>query len=89
MSGARPVVKTTFMPPDMQEFAIMAAQDAINEFTTEQEIASAIKKNFEGKWPAVWHCFIGRNFGVYVTHESSKFIYFYIGQMGICIFSTA
>jgi len=36
-----------------------------------------------------WHCFIGRNFGCFVTHEASKFIYFYIGQTGICIFATA
>ena len=36
-----------------------------------------------------WHCFIGRNFGCFVTHEASKFIYFYIGQTGICLFATA
>ena len=36
-----------------------------------------------------WHCFIGRNFGCFVTHDASKFIYFYIGQMGICLFATA
>jgi hypothetical protein len=36
-----------------------------------------------------WHCFIGRNFGCFVTHEASKFIYFYVGQMGICLFATA
>ena len=35
-----------------------------------------------------WHVFVGRNFGCYVTHEESKFVYFYIGQVGICIFST-
>ena len=39
--------------------------------------------------PDSWHCFVGRNFGSYVTHEASKFIYFYIGQMGVCLFSTA
>ena len=36
-----------------------------------------------------WHCFVGRNFGCFVTHEHSKFIYFYIGQTGVCLFSTA
>ena len=39
--------------------------------------------------PFRWHCFIGRNFGCFVTHEASKFIYFYIGQTGICLFATA
>ena len=36
-----------------------------------------------------WHCLVGRNFASYVTHEDSKFIYFYIGQMGVCLFATA
>ncbi|CAM9380246.1 unnamed protein product, partial [Sphacelaria rigidula] len=36
-----------------------------------------------------WHCFVGRNFGCYVTHEHTKFIYLYIGQLGVCLFSTA
>ncbi len=87
--SARPVVKTSMMSGPMQEAAIIAAQDAINNYTTEQEIASAIKAQFEQQFPSVWHCFIGRNFGCFVTHEASKFIYFYIGQMGICLFATA
>ena len=35
-----------------------------------------------------WHCFVGRKFGCYVTHESQKFIYFYVGQMGVCLFAS-
>jgi len=73
----------------VQEIAIQVAQDAIAANNTEQEIASAIKQKFEGFYPTVWHCFVGRNFGCFVTHEASKFIYFYIGQMGVCLFATA
>ena len=182
--SARSVVKTSYMNASMQEFAINAAQDAIANFTTEQEIASSIKLKFEHQFPSTWvkywwfsflfiwklpillmglleigtivkisqkecimnpenpcfwrsyfqiaeylsplsllqsckystnfiivvkllhiispifsysnffsyyrwHCFIGRNFGCVVTHDASKFIYFYIGQMGICLFATA
>ncbi|CAM9607090.1 unnamed protein product [Heterosigma akashiwo] len=87
--SARPVVKTSLMPVDMQEQAIQVAQDAIRNHNTEQEIAQAIRKSFEAMYPATWHCMVGRNFGAYVTHEESKFAYFYIGQMGICLFSTA
>jgi dynein light chain LC8-type len=86
--SARPVVKTSTMIPSMQEFAIMAAQDAIANYTTENDIASAVKAKFETSFPSTWHCFVGRNFGCFVTHEAHKFIYFYIGQTGICIFST-
>ena len=38
---------------------------------------------------ACWHVFVGRNFGCYVSHEAKKFIYFYVGQMGVVIFATA
>jgi len=65
------------------------SQDAISNFSTEQEIATAIKAKIESQFPSTWHCFVGRNFGSFVTHESSRFIYFYIGQMGICLFATA
>ena len=51
--SARPVVKTSFMNAQMQEVAILAAQDAINTFTTEQEIASAIKSRFEQQFPSL------------------------------------
>ena len=35
-----------------------------------------------------WHVFVGRKFGCFVTHEDGKFIYFYIGQTGVCIFQS-
>ena len=35
-----------------------------------------------------WHCFVGRKFGCYVTHEANKFIYFYVGQTGVCVFAS-
>ncbi|CAM9315993.1 unnamed protein product [Laminaria digitata] len=87
--SARPVIKTSTMAPDMQEAAIQVAQDAIRDNNLEKEIANAVKAAFEGLYPSLWHCFVGRNFGCYVTHEHTKFIYLYIGQIGVCLFSTA
>ncbi|CAM9274930.1 unnamed protein product [Choristocarpus tenellus] len=87
--SARPVIKTSTMLPDMQEAAIQVAQDAMRDNNVEKEIANAIKAAFETLYPSVWHCFVGRNFGCYVTHEHTKFCYFYIGQMGVCLFGTA
>ena len=49
--SARPIVKTSSMSQAMQEAAIVAAQDAIANFTTEQEIASNIKAKFEQQYP--------------------------------------
>ena len=88
MSTARTVIKTSVMSTEMQDTAIQVAQDAIKEHHTEEQIASAIKEYFEKNYKSVWHCMVGRNFGCFVTHEASKFTYFYVGQMGICLFST-
>ena len=44
---ARPVIKSSTMLPEMQEYAIGVAQDAIAGYNTEQEIANAIKTSFE------------------------------------------
>ncbi len=50
-----------------------------------------MKKSFESRYKSNWHCVvgkfkafqikhkIGRNFGAYVTHETGRYIYFYIG----------
>jgi dynein light chain LC8-type len=35
-----------------------------------------------------WHCVVGRKFGCFVTHGKGLFVYFYIGQLGICLFAT-
>ena len=60
-----------------------------------------MKKVFEDKYKSNWHCVvgkfnslsklivvIGRDFGAYVTHETGRYIYFYIGQKGFLIWST-
>ena len=52
--SARPVVKTSTMNAALQEAAIIAAQDAIANYTTEQEIASAIKAKFEQQFPSTY-----------------------------------
>jgi dynein light chain LC8-type len=56
---------------------------------TEQEVAASIKRRMTERYPAdVWQVFVGRNFGSWVTHEDGKYIYFYIGQTGFCVFAS-
>jgi len=56
---------------------------------TEQEMASDLKGRLTKVMPdSTWQVFVGRNFGAYVTYEEGKYIYFYINQMGFCVFVT-
>ncbi|KAH8068004.1 hypothetical protein JL721_6950 [Aureococcus anophagefferens] len=68
------------MTSDMQDMAISIAMEALLKNNSETDVAADIK--------AAWHCFVGRNFACYVTYEASSFTYFYIGQVGICLFAT-
>ena len=77
------------MTPSMQDAAIEVAQEAMRNCNTEEQIAAYIRKQFDQAYPSVWHCFVGRNFGMMVSHEASKYTYFYIGQVGVCLFATA
>ena len=40
------------------------------------------------QYNGVWHCFVGRNFGAYMTHEAGHHVYFYVGQMAVLLFKT-
>lgn len=54
---------------------------------TEQEMASDLKGRLTKVMPdSTWQVFVGRNFGAYVTYEEGKYIYFYINQIGFCVF---
>ncbi|TID26644.1 dynein light chain [Venturia nashicola] len=61
-------VKAADMSEDMQHEAIEVAQDAMQKFNIEKEIAQFIKKEFDQRKGATWHCIVGRNFGSFVTH---------------------
>ena len=50
------------------------------------ECAEEIKKAFDAKWDPSWHVVIGKNFGSYVTHETRRFIYFYVNHYAIMIY---
>lgn len=39
--------------------------------TTGLAAAEKIKKHFDTRWDPSWHVIIGRNFGAFVTHETT------------------
>ncbi|EMF14603.1 dynein light chain [Sphaerulina musiva SO2202] len=81
-------IKSVDMNEDMQQEAIEVSQEAMNKYSIEKEIAQHIKRTFDERKGATWHCIVGRNFGSFVTHETKHFIYFYLGHCAILLFKT-
>ncbi|OQE11567.1 hypothetical protein PENVUL_c002G02729 [Penicillium vulpinum] len=81
-------IKSVDMTEDMQQEAIALAIEATEKFRVEKDIAQYIKKEFDSRKGATWHCVVGRNFGSFVTHETKHFIYFYLGHCAILLFKT-
>lgn len=62
-SQNKAVVKNADMADDMQQRAVDCAQDAMNKYNVEKDIAAHIKKEFDRLYSPTWHCIVGRNFG--------------------------
>jgi len=85
--GAKKVViKSADMSEEMQQDAVELAQQALDKYTVEKDMAAFLKKEFDRKYQPSWHCVVGKNFGSYVTHETKHFIYFYVGSLAILLF---
>ena len=56
------------MSEEMQQETISIAATALEKYSIEKDIASAIKKECDQRWQPTWHVVVGKNFGSYVTH---------------------
>mmetsp|Transcript_40738 Transcript_40738/g.120810 ORF Transcript_40738/g.120810 Transcript_40738/m.120810 type:complete len:89 (+) Transcript_40738:105-371(+) len=86
--SSKAVVKFHEMDNDMLQFAIDQTVWAMDNYTSEREIATHMKKEFEDAYGTTWHCLCGRHFSSFVTHEKNCYAYFYVGQMGINLWKT-
>ncbi|CAN0306613.1 unnamed protein product [Discosporangium mesarthrocarpum] len=63
------------MKDDMLRDSINTCRDVLDkcsDFEAEGlAAAESIKKHFDEKWNSNWHVIIGRNFGSFVTHETT------------------
>ena len=85
-TGPDVVVKASDMSEELQADAVQLGKDALSKFTVEKDIAEYIKREFDRKHGAVWHCIVGHSFGSFVTHESGHFLFYYIGSYAILLF---
>ena len=75
--------------PNLQDCCITVAQKAIESQGSSSDIAASIRNEMQVKYSSnTWHCFVGRDFGCYVNHVEGCYVYFYVGQVGVCVFAT-
>ncbi|KAL3505709.1 hypothetical protein ACH5RR_031091 [Cinchona calisaya] len=86
--GEKVIIKSADMRDDMQKEAIDIAVAAFEKNSVEKDVAEHIKKEFDKRHGATWHCIVGKNFGSYVTHETNHFVYFYLDSKAILLFKS-
>lgn len=82
------VIKNTNMPEEMSAFAVDCGKKAMKKLYNENDMAKFIRREFNKKYLPVWQCVVGNNFAGSVYHQENRFIYYYIGQMGVMLFKS-
>ncbi|EEC18995.1 dynein light chain 1, cytoplasmic-like [Ixodes scapularis] len=80
------VIKASDIPEHMQQEAINVAISALEKHKILRDVAAFIKTEFDRKYSPTWHCVVGRSFGSYVTYETRRFTYFYVGPAAVLLF---
>ena len=79
-------IQNSDMDEAMLQEAIQVSQRAIKKYKMDVDIAQSIKEHFDQKHHPVWNCIVGRNFGVFVTHQANNFAHFYVGSKAVVLF---
>lgn len=53
------------MPEEMQKRSLSSANEAMKYHVLEKDIAGHIKREFDMRYGATWHCIVGRSYGRY------------------------
>lgn len=72
---SRITVKAADMSEAKQQLVLNICTDAIDNYTSESDIAQFIKKSVETIDSPTWHCIVGISFGSCVAHSQDNFIH--------------
>lgn len=70
--AAKAVIKNVDMSEEMQQESVDIAIAALEKYSIEKDIASFVKREFDRKHGPTWHAVVGKNFGSFVTHGTSR-----------------
>ncbi|VUZ51879.1 unnamed protein product [Hymenolepis diminuta] len=88
MKKYKALIKYSDMPEEMQKRSLTSANEAMKYHVLEKDIAGHIKREFDMRYGATWHCIVGRSYGSFVTHENNNFIYFFMNTVAILLFKS-
>ncbi|WKY05733.1 hypothetical protein Q1695_006158 [Nippostrongylus brasiliensis] len=77
-------LRETNMSEEKKADALQLLGRAIEECGIENEIATFLKRKFDERHGGVWHCIVGRNFGMNL--DCIEFIHMYISKISILLF---
>jgi len=71
---------------EMIEFAFNKAFQALEKYTIEKDISAYIKHEFDSTYDKTWHCVVGGDYSVSLTHDSEYFLFFSIDKNYFLLF---
>lgn len=86
MYGRRATMKKSDMSKEMQQDAVNCADEALNRFEIDQDIAKFIKQQFDRVHGPSWNCIVGKNYCTYLNHIPNHFVFFYLRRYAFLLF---
>ncbi|KAI6176278.1 Dynein light chain [Aphelenchoides bicaudatus] len=78
------IIHTTNFDLDLQKYAVDVANQALDQFRIENEVASFIKSKFDEVGGPAWQVIVGKNFGAHIACE--RYIHFRAAKIIIIIY---
>eukprot|EP00668_Euglena_longa_P011310 GGOE01013704.1.p2 GENE.GGOE01013704.1~~GGOE01013704.1.p2 ORF type:complete len:106 (-),score=33.58 GGOE01013704.1:210-527(-) len=78
------------MPEEMTATAVEYCNQALDRLkegipSQERDVAKHVKEQFDKQYGACWHCAFGSHYGMHVSYEAGKFLYFTIGPYNLVL----
>ncbi|GMH95819.1 hypothetical protein TrVE_jg1541 [Triparma verrucosa] len=63
---------------EQEMVAVQSVNASLEQFTTEKDVATSLKKDFDAKYQGTWQAIVGSCFGCSLTHKTKAVLHFQI-----------
>ncbi|CAD8143613.1 unnamed protein product [Paramecium octaurelia] len=78
-------VKLCDMSSELLKDAQYIILENLRKHSNERDVAYYIKRELDKRHTGPWHCVVGKNFGIFVTHEEGYYLQAIKGQITIVV----